>query len=135
MQKRFFSFGFVFVFIITVLSGCGSRGKFAEEKELLQNVAKTMNTLTAELEKVNSGKDVVKALNDFSAKMKTYKGAMEKMEKKYPKMKDPPKELEADVKAMKEATMKMMPLMMKMTKYAKDPDVMKAMADMKTVMQ
>ncbi len=135
MQKRFITAGLALVFMGAVLVGCGSKGKYAEEKELLQNMAKAMNSLTAALEKGESGKDVAKALNDFAATMKGYSAAMEKMKNKYPNMKETPKELEAEVKAMEEATKKMMPLMMKATKYAKDPDVMKAMMNMKNVMK
>ena len=125
-----------------VLSGCGSKSagsdKYKEADSLLKEMAKAMETFTGSLDKVTTAADAVKAINDFTAGMKTLKPKLKALEGKYPELKDekePPAELKGTMKLIEEAGKKMAGSFMKLAQFQNDAGVKKAMEEFQKVMQ
>ena len=138
MRKKIVTGTIVALFITAGLLSCGSKGgKYGDVKDVMSGMAEAMTGLTNSLGKAGNAKDCASALNKFSASMEKLQPKMLELEKKYPEMKnkkDAPPELKADMQKLEDAAKKMVPTFMKISKYAKDPEVMKAMKNMQTVM-
>jgi hypothetical protein len=117
--------------------GCSKEDKISESRAVLNGITAEYETLMSGISKAGSAKDVTATLNKFTDAMGSLMVKAKELEKKYPEirfsdLKNPPKELEADFKKLDAASKKLMApgAMDKIQKYAKDPEVMKALKAM-----
>lgn len=135
-MKKLFLFSTLAIFVF-MLFACGGGGKYADAKKLMENFISATEDLVADLEKADDGKSVAAALTSYADIMKDVSVEMKAIAEKYPEIKDqknPPEELKEVVKRMEEVMPKMMSAMMKLAKYAEDPDVMAAQKKMQEAM-
>jgi len=114
--------------------GCSREDKISESRAVVNGITAEYETLMSGISKAGSAKDVTATLNKFTDAMGSLMAKAKELEKKYPEirfsdLKNPPKELEADFKKLDAASKKLMApgAMDKIQKYAKDPEVMKAL--------
>jgi hypothetical protein len=135
-MKKLLSFSTLAIFVL-MLFACGGGGKYADAKKAMENFISATEDFVADLEKADDGKSVAVAINSYAEVMKDVGAEMKALAEKYPEIKDqknPPEELKAVVKKMEEVMPKMMGAMMKLAKYAEDPDVMAAQKKMQEAM-
>ena len=121
---------------LLLLNGCGDK-KYADVKELNEDVAKVMDEYVAELEKSDNAQDVAKAINHFSDKMEALMPKMKKLAEKYPELQDKsnvPEELKESQKKAEALGQKIAGSMMKIMPYMNDPEVQKAQERMSAAM-
>ena len=121
---------------LLLLNGCGDK-KYADVKELNEDVAKVMDEYVAELEKSDNAQDVAKAINRFSDKMEALMPKMKKLAGKYPELQDKsnvPEELKESQKKAEALGQKIAGSMMKIMPYMNDPEVQKAQERMSAAM-
>lgn len=109
--------------------GGGEGGKYAEAKKVLQKSNQIMEKLINDLDKAEEGKQVAAALNGFTKAMQGLKSQFKSLEEEYPELKtmaNPPVELQAEAKQLEALTKRISSAMMKVMKFADDPDVKKA---------
>lgn len=135
-MKKFVSLSTIAVFVI-VLFACGGGGKYGDAKKAMENFISATEDFVAALENADDGKTVAAAINSYADVMKDVGAEMKALTEKYPELKDqknPPEELKDVAKKMEEVMPKMMGAMMKLAKYAEDPDVMAAQKKMQEAM-
>jgi outer membrane murein-binding lipoprotein Lpp len=122
-----------FVMII----GCAKADKVSEARAVLNSMTGVYETFANDIGKVANAKDAAVAINKFSDSVEPLMKKTKELEKKFPDlnfntMKNPPKELEADFKKFNDMSKKMMSseFSKKLTKYASDPEVLKAINKM-----
>jgi hypothetical protein len=127
------------VVFIAGLTACGGGGgKYADLKPVVKKFNSNTEKFIAAMESADSAEKVASALTDFAKIMAGLKTDMEKMEEKYPELKDmsdPPPELEEDGAKMQELMMKMGTVMMKAMEYQDDEAVKAAMEEFQKVME
>ena len=126
------------VFMIGLTACGGGGGKYADLKPVIKKYNSQVEKFIGAMDKADSAEKVAAALTDFADVMKGLKDSMQKMEEKYPELKnmsDPPVELGEDAQKMQELAMKMGPAMMKAMKYADDPAVQKAQEALENIMK
>ena len=124
------------VFFLIAFSSCGG-GKYSDVKPVIKKYTQETGKFVNALEKAESGNEVAAALKEYTKFMKEMKSKMEGFEKKYPELKgieNPPQELKAEAEEMRAVAMKMGSVMMKVMKYADDPEVQKAQEEFQKVM-
>lgn len=127
------------VIFIAGLTACGGGGgKYADLKPVVKKFNTNTEKFIASMEKADSAEKVASAMKDFSKVMAGLKADMEKMEEKYPELKDmsdPPAELAEDGQKMQELMMKMGTVMMKAMEYQDDEAVKAALEEFQKVME
>ena len=127
------------VVFIAGLTACGGGGgKYSDLKPVVKKFNSNTEKFIAAMESADSAEKVTAALKDFSKVMAGLKTDMEKMEEKYPELKDmsdPPAELAEDGQKMQELMMKMGSVMMKAMQYQDDEAVKAAMEESQKVME
>jgi hypothetical protein len=120
-----------------MIIGCAKADKVSETKAVLNDMTAVYETFAGELVKVANAKDAAAAINKFADAMGPLMVKAKEIEKKYPEInfstfKNPPKEFEDDFKKLDAASKKMMTsdASKKLSKYASDPEVMKAITKM-----
>jgi len=112
------------------LTACrGGGGKYSDLKPVVKKFNDTTETFINSMEKAEGADAVAAALNALAKEMKTIKAGMDKMEEKYPELKnmsDPPEELGAEAARMQELMGRMGTVMMKAMQFGDDPKVMEA---------
>jgi len=119
-----------------LLNGCGDK-KYADVKEVNEDVAKAMATYMAELDKSDNARDVAKAIDHFADEMEAIAPKMKKLAEKYPELKDmsnPPEELRDSQAKVEALGQKFAGSMMKLMPYMNDPEVQKAQERMNAAM-
>lgn len=113
-----------------VACGGAGGGKYADAKEVMEEMVDLMDDFSAAMDKANDGKAVAAALEGFIDRMKSLKEKADELEKKYPELKDKeniPEELKDLMPKLEEAGKKMGASMMKIMQYASDPAVAELM--------
>jgi hypothetical protein len=126
------------IFIIGMTACGGGGGKYADLKPVVQKFNANTEKFIATMEKADSAEKVAAAMNDFAKIMGDLKTQMEKMEEKYPELKDmsdPPEELAEDGKKMSDLMMQLGSVMMKAMQYQDDEAVKDAMEKFQKIMQ
>jgi TolA-binding protein len=130
------------VMVVTVclffvgLIACGGGGKYADAREATEEMIDLMNDFADSLEKAEDGKTVVAAIEKFVDKFQAAQKKMEELSKKYPEFKgqeNSPEELKDLMPRLEEASNKMGSVMMKIAKFASDPEVAKALGKLQQV--
>lgn len=119
----------VLIFAVALTSCGGGGGKYSDLKPVVKQFNNTTETFINAMEKADTADKVAAALNAFAKEMKTTKVKMDKMEEKYPELKDmsdPPAELGAEATRMQELMGRMGSVMMKAMQFGDDPKVMEA---------
>lgn len=127
-----------FVFGMTACGGGGGGGKYADIKSVMTKFNENTEKWIEDMDKADSAQKVAAALRDFASHMKGLRSEMEKMEEKYPELKDmsdPPEVLKEEAQKMEELMMKIMTVMMKAAQYADDPEVQAAQKEFEEVMK
>jgi len=140
MNLKKWAFVLVLVVAVTGFFACGGGGggKYADMKPVVKDMIKATDKFVAEMEKADAAEKVAAALTDFSKTMGKLKPAMDKLEAKYPELKEmsgPPPELGELGPQLSNAMMKMGSVMMKAMQYADDPAVKKAQEEFENVMK
>ncbi len=117
--------------LVVLMAACGGGG--APGKASMEKMAVMLETLTASLEKADSGDAVAAAMNTYSDAMEKLVPEMQKLFKEHPELKEMDKggkEIPAEYKDVIEritkASEKMMPAMMNASKYMQEEVVQKA---------
>jgi hypothetical protein len=117
------------VMALFVITGC-KMNKYADVKEIFNEMIKIQEVYIAALEKAKDAKEVVAAMDAFGDSMVKEMPKIKELDKKYPELKNektPPKEIEAEYKKLQEVSEKLGKVSTDvMMKNAKDPEVMKA---------
>jgi hypothetical protein len=124
----------VVVFIAGIMA-CGG-GKYADAKKVMEKSNKVMEDFLEEMEKAENAKEVAAVLTDFTKAMQKITPEMKKLEEKYPELakgQSPPPELGEIGQRMAELWSKFASVMMKMQKYADDPEVQKAQEELQNI--
>ncbi len=117
--------------LLAVLAfSCGG-GKYGDVKKLMNEMIGVMDSYSTSIAAAQNADDVVKAMEAFGGAMIKMQPEMEKLNAKYPEMKDKkdevPEELKETFKKLEASTQKMVeasgPVMVK---YMQDPKVMEA---------
>lgn len=131
----------IFVLVLAVavagFTACGGGGKYADLKPIAKDMVKATDKFVDAMEKADNASKVAAALTDYSKAMQKLKPAMEKLEEKYPELKnmsDPPPELGEIGTELTASMMKMGGVMMKVMQYADDPEVVKAQEEFGKIM-
>lgn len=120
-----------------MIIGCAKADKVSETRAVLAGMTAGYEAFLGDLTKATNAKETAAAINKFSDAMGPLAAKTKELEKKYPDinfstMKNPPKELEADFQKFNDMSKKMMTSEFgsKLSKYASDPEVLKAMNNM-----
>ncbi len=128
----------IFILALGLIGFFGCKGgKYADAKDVLSQSIKVMQAFVDDVDKANDSQGIVKAINAFAGDMKALKPKLQDLEKKYPELKDEtktPEELKPLRTEMENLSGKLMGAMMKVSQYAQDPDVQKAMEAMNKLM-
>ncbi len=131
MSKKLIALPILLAF---VAFGCGKANKYADVKEVLTDTVKIQETYISAMQKAANAGDVIAAVKGFGEGMSKLLPKVKELDKKYPELKDK-KDIPADLKPLMdqiEANNKKLEEAAKpiMAKYMKDPNVLKAMAEM-----
>ncbi len=113
--------------VALVVSACA--GKYADVKKVNGRFVKVTEAYISDLDGADSAKDVAKAMNSYADEMEKIWPQMQKLNEKYPELRDqenPPKELVESKKQAEATGMKMAATFMKIMPYMNDPAVRKA---------
>lgn len=127
----------LFVIGMTACGG-GGGGKYADLKPVVKKFNDNTEKFIATMENADSAEKVAEAMNDFAKVMGDLKAQMDKMEEKYPELKDmsdPPEELAEEGLKMSELMMQLGSVMMKAMQYQEDEAVKEAMDKFQKIMQ
>jgi hypothetical protein len=127
---------FIALFIIFLVSGCGSSGN-DEAKSIIKNQANVTEDYVNGLANAENVDDVLGAIEQYTQGMKKLIPELQEFAKNYPDYKQGklPAGMEADIKRMEEAAAKIPSAMMKVTPYMMDARVQKAMMQMGNEME
>ena len=128
MWKRILVPFFCFLFLSSLLSGCG--GKYSDAVEANEAFIEMMEAYVESLEKADGAEDVAKAMNRYADAMEDLLPRMKHIAEKYPELNDqnnPPEELKESQKKSEEVGRKMIITMVKAKPYLSDPEVQKAL--------
>jgi hypothetical protein len=119
------------VWLMVCLSGCGGGIEETPESVASDNV-KNLELWIADLEKMVSADDAVKAINSYTDRMQALFPRFKALKKKYPDVNiitvgQYPESCKEHEARMKELLPKLDPLLEKVQKYTMDPRVMKAL--------
>ena len=126
------------LFLIGTTACSKGGGKYADLKDVVVKFNQNTQAFVDAMDKADSAESVAAAMNDFAAVMGTMKTDMQKMEEKYPEIKDmenPPAELAEEGAMMQELMMKMGTAMMKAMQYGEDPAVKAAQEALQNIMR
>jgi hypothetical protein len=127
------------VVFIAGLTACGGGGgKYADLKPVVKKFNSNTEKFIAAMDEADSAEKVAAAMTDFAKIMTDIKAEMEKMEEKYPELKDmsdPPPELAEEGQKMQELSMKLGSVMMKAMQYQDDEAVKTALEEFQKIMQ
>ncbi|MBN1224665.1 MAG: hypothetical protein JXB23_15555 [Candidatus Aminicenantes bacterium] len=118
-------------------TACGG-GKYGDAKKIVAKSNKVVEDFLGKLDKADNAKEVATALKGFAKAMKEIAPEMKKLQEKYPEMaksQSIPPELGEEGKKMMEVWSKMGMVMMKIQKYADDPEVQAAQQEFENVMK
>jgi hypothetical protein len=124
------------LFIIFIVSGCGSSGS-DEANSIIKNQASVTEDYVNGLTNAKNVDDVLGVIEQYTQGMKKLIPELQKFVKNYPDYKQGklPAGMEADIKRMEEMSAKIPAAMMKVTPYMMDARVQKAMMQMGNEME
>lgn len=130
-MKRIYGILTVLLFMVFLVSGCGSDGS-SEAKSIIKDQASVTEGYVNGLADAKNAEDVVKAIDHYTEGMKKLIPELRDFQEKYPEYKQGqmPAGMEADIKRLEAVSAKIPGAMMKVTRYMMDGKVQAAMAQM-----
>ena len=134
-MKKLFTLLTILIFL-SMMFACGG-GKYADAKKVMGKFISITNDFASDMEKADDADSTAAAINAYAHEMEHLSADMQKIQEKYPEIKDqqnPPEELKELAGQMEEIMPKMMAAMMKAAKYAQEPAVMEAQKKLQQAM-
>jgi hypothetical protein len=117
------------------LQNCGE-GKYADAKKVTVKYLDAMENFASAVEKANTPKALIRAVDEFTGVMEDLRPEMEAIEEKYPELADratPPPEIEDLANRMNTLSQRLIAAQTKLMKYSADPDIQQALQKLQNI--
>ena len=128
---------FGFILLLTLPAGCSHHNQYADVIELNRTYIDLIASYISDLDKADNAGDTAKAMNRFADKLEPLWKNMERLNDKYPELRDMetlPEPLRKSFSEAEEMGRKMSGSFIKIIPYMEDPEVRKAQQRLANIM-